>query len=180
MSDDNPYVSPEADCNMPVEDSGPFQLANRGTRLGAYLLDSLIVTAVTVPWGFFVLETGPLLFGATPVPTISVWFVLAASWPVVYFAINGYLLARRGQTLGKRACGIRIVKPDGSVPTLWDSFVKRLVLFAVARHLPIVGSLVPLVDALFIFGADRRCLHDYVAGTYVAKIAQGEGVAESV
>ncbi len=33
--------------------------------------------------------------------------------------------------------------------------------------IPVVGALYALVDALFIFGAEQRCLHDLIAGTKV-------------
>jgi hypothetical protein len=32
---------------------------------------------------------------------------------------------------------------------------------------PCVGGLFPWIDALYIFGEERRCLHDLMAGTKV-------------
>jgi hypothetical protein len=36
--------------------------------------------------------------------------------------------------------------------------------------LPFVGSLIAVLDLLFIFGPSRRCLHDQVAGTRVVLV----------
>jgi len=84
-------------------------------------------------------------------------------------AVNGYLLAQHGQSVGKRLCGIRIVRLDGSVPTLWDSFVKRHLAFLCLRQIPFAGYPLYLIEILFIFRENRRCLHDEFADTLVVK-----------
>jgi len=37
-------------------------------------------------------------------------------------------------------------------------------------QVPQVGGLIGLVDILFIFGKERRCLHDLLAGTRVVNV----------
>ena len=88
---------------------------------------------------------------------------------LVYLAVNGHFLAKDGQTLGKKACSIRIAKPDGTVPSLMDSYVKRNLLVTVIRLIPFLGSIFVLVDALCIFRKNRKCLHDELADTVVIK-----------
>ena len=73
-------------------------------------------------------------------------------------------LARDGQTLGKKALKIRIVRyDDGGNP----GFVKAVVLRALVNGLIGIIPLYGLVDILFIFGAEQRCIHDHIAGTKV-------------
>jgi uncharacterized RDD family membrane protein YckC len=73
-------------------------------------------------------------------------------------------LARDGQTLGKKALKIRIVRyDDGGNP----GFVKAVLLRAFVNGLLGIIPLYGLVDILFIFGADQRCIHDLIAGTKV-------------
>jgi len=36
--------------------------------------------------------------------------------------------------------------------------------------IPYAGSFVALLDVLFIFRRDQRCIHDHLAGTVVVKI----------
>jgi uncharacterized RDD family membrane protein YckC len=87
----------------------------------------------------------------------------------VYLAINGVLLHRSGQSVGKYILGIKIVKPDGTVPSLVDSFLKRHVLIAALGQVPVAGPLFAFIDVLMIFKANRHCLHDDFAGTMVVK-----------
>jgi hypothetical protein len=48
-------------------------------------------------------------------------------------------------------------------------------LFMLLQYIPGLGSVSGLVDPLFIFRADRRCIHDFVAGT---KVIQLKGAAK--
>jgi len=41
------------------------------------------------------------------------------------------------------------------------------VLPSLVAQIPLVGVLVALANALFIFGEENRCLHDHLAGTWV-------------
>ncbi|SKA95090.1 RDD family protein [Prosthecobacter debontii] len=76
-----------------------------------------------------------------------------------------YLLSVKGQTLGKKMLGIRIVN------NLDDSnagFVRAFLLRGIVNAIP--GAIIPfygLIDVCFIFGAERRCIHDFIAGTRV-------------
>jgi uncharacterized RDD family membrane protein YckC len=81
-------------------------------------------------------------------------------------------LARYGQSIGKRLMGIRVVRTDGHPA----SVLRIILLRNVTVYLigVIIGALLPgvfaLVDALFIYGGKRRCLHDFIAGTVVVKV----------
>jgi uncharacterized RDD family membrane protein YckC len=95
------------------------------------------------------------------------------------------LLTRDGQSVGKRMVGSRIVCcEDGSnpgfvravllrsgMPFLWYSVPTILgARFPVLTPwVPLAGSLISLVDVCLIFGAERRCLHDRIAGTCVVQ-----------
>jgi uncharacterized RDD family membrane protein YckC len=81
------------------------------------------------------------------------------------------LLSLRGQTLGKMLMGVRIVDyHNNSNP----GFVKAVLLRACVPRLiaaiPCVGTLFALIDPLFIFGEERRCIHDRIAGTKVVEV----------
>jgi len=93
-----------------------------------------------------------------------------------YLLLNGVTLWRRGQTLGKALLGIMIVPaallrvpgtPIEPAP-LWLLILARAWFFALL-FLAVVPWLawLPLLDQLFIFRKDRRCLHDLICGTGV-------------
>ncbi len=42
---------------------------------------------------------------------------------------------------------------------------------SLCAHIPMVGPLINLVNPLFIFGKERRCLHDYIAKTQVCNVS---------
>lgn len=156
----NPYAPPQAPVADVPDPSGPWVLAGRGARLGAVLIDTALLMAVVLTplylLGWVEHEPGVLetvrngLFGL-------VGFVL----------INGVLLARHGQTMGKRLVGLRIVRSDGSVATLGRLLGLRYGVGMVVGMVPALGALYSLVDSLLIFRASRQCLHDTIADTIV-------------
>lgn len=96
-----------------------------------------------------------------------------------YLALNAWLLTRRGQTIGKWLTGIRITRAsEGQGLPLWKHLIRAfaiLVLVAVPalsiRPVQSVGLVLALavIDALFIFGKERCCLHDRLVGSVVGK-----------
>ena len=80
------------------------------------------------------------------------------------------LLAKRGQSLGKMAMSIRIVRyDDDSDPGFLSAVVLRIWLSGILSAIPCLGQLFLLIDILSIFSEERRCLHDWLAGTKVVE-----------
>ncbi len=76
------------------------------------------------------------------------------------------ILTRDGQTLGKKIMKIRIVRfDDGSNPGFGRAIGLRVFLNGLLGFIPFYA----LVDVLFIFGSQQRCIHDYIAGTKVVQ-----------
>jgi uncharacterized RDD family membrane protein YckC len=120
--------------------------------------------------------------------------LLLVGWAMgvaVYSALFLYLRATRGQDIGKYFIGIKIVREDGSPAGLVHSFLKREFLFdCIVVGLATTGQffmesdtclgpigyaiyfaalLAELLNTLAIFGENRQCLHDRLAGTIVVK-----------
>ena len=92
----------------------------------------------------------------------SIWFL------IIFMAINSYLLLTKGQTVGKWMLGIRIVDAaSNGAATAVKLLGLRYVLVLLVMAIPIIGQLLGLIDVLFIFRSDRRCVHDLIAGTKV-------------
>jgi len=86
----------------------------------------------------------------------------------LFLLLNGYLLATAGQTIGKRLVGTRIVNvSDERIPKFLTLVGARYGSTWLIGLIPGVGNLYGFVDALFVFRNDRRCLHDWIAGTKV-------------
>ncbi len=142
-----------------------INLASRGARLGGALLDSLIMMVVMIPLMLFmgVLQNSFAGIRMTFNETVIVFFV---GW-AVFLGFNGYLLYKKGQTIGKVIVKTKIVDLNGKLPEFGKMLLLRYVVLGVVTHVPILGSLAAIVNVLFIFGNERRCLHDYLAGTRV-------------
>ena len=92
-----------------------------------------------------------------------------AVFVLILLALQGYLLATQGQTIGKKLLGIRIVRSDGSKVDAARVIGLRYALIWALAVIPVVGWVFGLVDALMIFRDSRKCLHDNIADTIVVK-----------
>ncbi len=101
--------------------------------------------------------------GALDRSTVWVFLAGAGAFLAVHLT-NLVLLAQEGQSLGKRWMGLRVVGADGTHPGVVPMVVVRTLVPLAAGS---CSGLFVALDALFIFGADRRCLHDRMAGTKV-------------
>lgn len=163
----NPYQAPQA----VLQEHGVNQplLASRGARLGAVLIDTLLIALVTVPIAFFDGTISAAQQGIQP--TLGQQLISLLIGLVAFVLIHGYLLKNYGQTVGKRLLNIAIVDLQGNVPSFVPMVAKRYVLLWVVASIPLVGALIALADCLSIFRGDRRCLHDLVAATRVVTVA---------
>ena len=166
MQDSNPYRSPDAAV---AEMSSGDELAGRGARLGAAIIDIIILIIVMLPimylGGYFAMVTDAMQTGKQPgVGTGLMWSAVSL---VAFAVIQFFPLNASGQTWGKKMLNIKIVDLQNRKPDMTRLMGIRYLLFYVVGSIPIVGGLIYLVDVLFIFRNDRRCVHDLVAGTKV-------------
>ena len=129
----------------------PDQLstATQGRRLAGYVLDwAIAVVSVGIGW--------------------LVWFLLVAP---------------RGQTPGKQLLGMYIMRSDGSRAGGWYTWLRELVvkgiifsgIFALLGSFTGgLGQLLWVIPALWcVWDAERQCLWDKVASTYIAHSPEG-------
>jgi uncharacterized RDD family membrane protein YckC len=154
-------------------------LAERGTRLVAQLIDGAAYLVAILPGGVCWIVGNVMVAGAadqtSPPPGGLVLLLVGLAlflFGALIFAVDQIvLLARRGQTIGKRAMGIKIVRfGDGSEAGLVHAWVLRSLVPGVIAGLPCIGPVFALADILFIFREDRRCIHDLIADTKVIEV----------
>jgi hypothetical protein len=175
----NPYAPPKTvgdDVQAPVGLNG--DLATRWQRLGGSMVDGFVSAFGTGPAYLGVSLGEASQHGAKLKNPFFVymhaggWGHVAAALTVVITGVQWYLTVKRGQTLGKMVAGTRIVMLDGSRAGFANVLALRTWSVWVAGVLAGVTSaisLLVLADFLAIFRADRRCLHDLIAGTKVIK-----------
>jgi uncharacterized RDD family membrane protein YckC len=163
----NPYAPPRAavqDISVASED---LDLADRGTRLGAAILDNFVF-GVMVYLPFMVATIGSAV-SMQPNPEdltplyggILVGLIGLAAWITMTFRF----LARNGQSIGKKMVGIKTVRGDGSPVSLARFALLRNGVNLLLSIIPVYG----IIDSLFIFSESRQCLHDKMADTIVVK-----------
>jgi uncharacterized RDD family membrane protein YckC len=154
--------------------SSNVELAGRGTRFLAILVDGIIIAPISFVLGFGLGMGLAVVMGPDFVQSIGGNIVLQlVGWVLgvaTYLLLNGYFLVSSGQTIGKKLLKIRVVRDgDTEVPDLTTTYFKRIFITQALSLIPILGGLYALVDALMIFSADQKCLHDQIAGTRVIK-----------
>jgi uncharacterized RDD family membrane protein YckC len=173
---DNHYAPPQAyAADVSAPSHAGLQNAALERRLGGAVVD-----------GIFLFAAGSLLsIGMAAVFGIQRTPGWAFAWMLVPQIANWYLIATRGQTIGKIVLKTRITRLDGSAPgflhgvilRVWPfllpSILVRLVLGSTGNPKDFVHflpSILALVDIAFIFTGSFRCLHDLVASTRVVDL----------
>jgi uncharacterized RDD family membrane protein YckC len=132
-------------------------------RLLAALIDGVIAVMAMIPLFYYV---GLASFED---PTISLIFGTFIYGVFLTFTLHGYLIHYYGQTIGKHFMSIRIENLDGTKASFSTIYVKRMLPMQLIGLVPSVGQFISgFINPIFIFGKQRRCLHDYVAKTKVS------------
>jgi uncharacterized RDD family membrane protein YckC len=164
---DEPFASGSSD--LFVVDAPEAPLAGRGARLLAQLLDGVLGLICGAP-GFLLVVAGVSQGGPANagLARLGLMLILVAIVGLIIYQIR--LLAREGQTWGKKMMKVRIVLYEtGEIPHLGRTLGLRIFVNSLIGMVPCLGSIYSLADPLFIFGNERRCLHDLIAGTKVVE-----------
>jgi uncharacterized RDD family membrane protein YckC len=185
----NPYSPPVSDVNAGAAGvPADVELAERGTRLWAIMVDGLLMSVPLVPAVVVSLYFGVRMqaevarAGVQGSPQqLSVMdrpetlILMGGSMGLGFLgalAIAIYqwiLISRTGQSLGKKWTGIRIERLDGRPMGFGTGVFLRNWIPKLIGSVPYLGAIFWLVDCLFIFRVDRRCVHDHIAGTRVVR-----------
>lgn len=171
-SSQNPYAAPGSG-SFDLEKRPTEQLADRVTRLGAVVIDGL---AWVIPMGILIalaFASAISLDGDADISVgnpfmAAIFGFLAFIYFVCFLIYQLTLMSRYGQTLGKRLLNIKVVDVrTGEKCPLGRYFWLRSVVPGLIGGIPFIGGFFSLVDILFIFADDRRCIHDKIAETKV-------------
>ena len=144
------------------------ELASRWQRFGAAFIDGIVYAVVVLPLMYIL----GLFDGASQgrALTVSETVSMQLIGMICFVVINGHLLAKYGQTVGKRVVGIQVVALDYSKVAMKQLVIRYAVYFLIGA-IPLIGGVASFVNLLFIFGAEKRCGHDYAADTRVVQCA---------
>lgn len=147
-------------------------LASWGSRLAAYLIDGLILLVPVIVLTIIVVaiaagsDTGAIVTGV-------VGFL---AFIVVAFLYAPFLMAREGprngQTWGKQALGIRVIRDSGERMTFSWAALREIVVKGLG--VGIASSIIPIIPWFLDFfwplwDDENRALHDMVVSTHVVQ-----------
>jgi uncharacterized RDD family membrane protein YckC len=154
-----------SDAPADIDEAPPLRLAGRGERLGGFLIDTLILLAILLPLMYVGGYFEGMMSGHKPGTSAQIM------WSLIGFAlftvVQGIPLANDGQTWGKKLLNMKIVDLAGAKPEFGRKLLLRYGVGQVISMVPWVGGIYFLVDSLFVFRGDKRCIHDLIAGTRV-------------
>jgi len=157
----------------------PGQLASWGSRLGAAVIDGLVL-AVPAILAFILIVAGAVgisgdedVAAGAAIGAILLWIIIVAAVSLLYAPL---LMMRsgehNGQTLGKQALGIRVVRDNRQPFTFGSAALREVVLKQLA--VGIASSVIPLIPWFLnyfwpLWDDENRALHDMAVSTHVVK-----------
>jgi len=157
---------------------GPWQLAGWWSRVGAAVIDGIVVSVMAfvllivggamAGTGFLLGETAGFIGLIVGILLWGLFFTVAA---LLYAPLM--MAKTNGQTLGRMAVGIRVVRANGKRmdfgwAMLREVVVKGLLFGTIANS--VTFGLAALLDVLWpLWDEENRALHDFVVDTRVIK-----------
>lgn len=140
-------------------------LASTGQRFAAFLIDLLLLLAIIVPMGFYVLSKYPLTLTSGNILTISpvilAMFFWALASQMVYFTICEWLW---GRSLGKKLIGIIVVSEEQTKIGFIHSFTRN-----VFRMVDIT-LFAPITLIMVALSRKKQRVGDFMASTTVIRL----------
>jgi uncharacterized RDD family membrane protein YckC len=138
----------------------PYQTAGVVTRGIAKGIDLLCIMALSFLLTLFEVIAYLLPDHIVASVQIAIIIVISAAVPILYFTISEYWM--KGQTIGKRVMGIRVIQDNGQSPSFLAVLIRNALLLAdLLPFLFLLGFLL-----IFLNRKEKR-VGDLVAGTIV-------------
>lgn len=158
-----------------IPGKGAVQLASMSSRLIARLIDSVLLSVVSIILFVLAIAIFAGLLGVDDSGDSAGAFTLFVIFfaPLYFVALYLYeavMIGVKGATVGKMVMKIKAVKPrNGQVPGLGAGFVRFLIpgLCGLIPFIGGLGSLVCLISPTFDSSGRRQGWHDKVANTVV-------------
>lgn len=143
--------------------------ASGWSRIGARLLDGIIEIILMLPIIILIINNWD---GEDPTAYIKNYGFLIVATIFVYESIVPYFL--KGQSLGKKIVGIRIVNGDGNLIPLSKLFVRAgyysvlSVLSSASQMSNTINSLITLISTIMVFSTEKgQAIQDMLINSVV-------------
>jgi uncharacterized RDD family membrane protein YckC len=148
-------VQAPAPATPPAAPAAPGEYAGFWIRLGAAVIDYLILTVVSFLIAF------PMRFAAFG----SLSFLPGFGFPL-YWVYHWLFIGLIGQTPGKMAVGVRVVNAGGAKPGLGIAALREILGKFISFCIILLGFI------WIAFDGKKQGWHDRIAGTYVVRVVR--------
>lgn len=164
-----PAPTPQAMTGWATTDNGQsVELAGAGYRLLARIVDALVFIVPLIILAIATTDFDDNSDDAAGTPLGFTLFIL-----VIGLIYEVWMIAAKGQTLGKMATRIKVIRVDNGGLPGWNTAISRWVLpgifGAIGGFIPVVGLVSILIYISLLWGKNRQGWHDKVAKTLVVK-----------
>ncbi|MCI0413585.1 RDD family protein [bacterium] len=146
--------------------AGALNYAGFGVRLVAAIIDSLLLSALMIPFIIIVVVfMMRMQTGGEPSPLAMI--AVFGSYLLMMIASLAYQLifiGKKGATPGKKFMKLRVTFPDGTYPIGIGKAFVRLIGYMISGMICYIGFLMIIFDK-----EQHRALHDKMAGTVVIR-----------
>jgi uncharacterized RDD family membrane protein YckC len=166
------YLSRVMASGVAVASPGGWHYGGFWIRFGARMIDGLVL-GVPLLIMFALLIPSILKTQGDPAnPAFTALMAFGLTVFLIYFLLvicyEVLMLKYRGATLGKMACGLKVVRADGTGLGWGVSFGRFFMWNIVTSGIPYVNSILMLISAIMAgTDAEKRALHDRVCDTRV-------------
>ncbi len=146
--------------------AGTLNYAGFGPRLLAAIIDSLLVSALMIPFIIIVVVfMMRMQTGGEPSPLAMIAMVGSyILMMIISLAYQLIFIGRKGATPGKKFMKLRVTFPDGTYPIGIGKAFLRLIGYMISSAICYIGFLMIIFDK-----EQHRGLHDKIAGTVVIR-----------
>ncbi len=166
------YLSRVMASGAAVASPGGWHYGGFWIRFGARMIDGLVL-GVPLLIMFALLIPNLLKTQGDPSnPAIAAFMAFGLTVFLVYFLLvicyEVLMLKYRGATLGKMACGLKVVRADGTDLGWGVSFGRFFMWNIVTSGIPYLNSILILISGIMAgTDSEKRALHDRVCDTRV-------------
>ena len=139
--------------------------AGAGRRFLASLIDGLILGILYIPFNVIAGVSNTSNYQSGSMASTGLTTLLSLILMVIQFAYYIYFIGSRGQTPGKMAMGVKVIRKDGITPVGYGkAFMREFVGKFISSIVLALGYL------WIIWDKEKQGWHDKIAGTIVVKV----------
>ena len=174
------YLNPQAMTGWAnLGAGGTVELASPGARLGARIIAIVIMVAVAIVLFIVTLasafglnsDDSTISDDEAAATAVGSFLVMALALTAIGVLYEVTMIALKGQTLGKMATSIKVIRADNGLLPGWGKSIGRWIIPAALGVIPFVGWLLSLlVYVSLTWDRARQGWHDKAAATLVVKV----------